>query len=125
VSGRDDGAAVVDFVLVSTLVVFIVLALCQLSFALLVRNTLVAAATEGARLGAFQGNDPAAAAAHAKRLITMTLPGSYADDVTAGYAVVDGVRTVDVEVRCDLPLLMWWGPSQGLDVHGHAVVEQQ
>jgi hypothetical protein len=120
----DDGSAVVDFVLVSTLVVLVVLALVQLSFALLVRNTLVAAASEGARFGAFQGSTPDAAAAHTRRLLAMTLPDDYADGVTAGYEEVDGVSTVVVRVRAALPLIAWWGPGQVLTAQGHAVVEQ-
>jgi len=124
VTRRDEGSAVVEFVLVSTLVVFVVLALFQLAFALLVRNTLVAAATEGARFGAFQGSTPDDATTHTRRLIAMTLPGSYADDVTSGYERVDGVDTVVVDVTAALPLIAWWGPQQTIHARGHAVVEQ-
>lgn len=120
----DEGSAVVEFVLVSVLVVLVVLALVQLSFALLVRNTLVAAATEGARFGAFQGSTADDGAAHTRRLLTMTLPDAYADDVAGGYEDVDGVPTVVVRVRATLPLIAWWGPSQTLTAQGHAVVEQ-
>jgi Flp pilus assembly protein TadG len=115
---------VVEFVLVSTLVVAVVLALVQLSFALLVRNTLVAAATEGARFGAFQGSTPDDGAAHTRQLLDMTLPSSYADDVTAGYEDVGGVPTVVVRVHAALPLIAWWGPAETLTAQGHAVVEQ-
>jgi hypothetical protein len=114
----------VEFVLVSTLVVVVVLALAQLSCALLVRNTLVAAATEGARFGAFQGSTPADGAAHTRRLLAMTLPDAYAEDVSAGYEDVHGVPTVVVRVRAALPLIAWWGPSQTITEQGHAVVEQ-
>ena len=50
---RDErGAAVVDFVLVSMVLVPLVLGLIQVGLVLHVRNTLAAAATEGARYGA-------------------------------------------------------------------------
>lgn len=120
---RDAGSAVVDFVLVSTLVVLVVLALLQLAFALMVRNTLVAAATEGARFGALHGSAPQDGALHASRLIDMTLPGSYSENVSAGYERVGSVDTVFVEVTAQLPLIAWWGPRQSLHERGHAVVE--
>jgi hypothetical protein len=99
---------VVEFVLVSTLVVAVVLALVQLSFALL----------------AFQGSTPDDGAAHTRQLLDMTLPSSYADDVTAGYEDVGGVPTVVVRVHAALPLIAWWGPAETLTAQGHAVVEQ-
>lgn len=119
----DRGSAVVEFVLVSVLVVFIILGLLQVAFALYVRNTLVAAATEGARFGAASGRTPDDAALHTERLIEMTMPAGYADDVTAGTDEVAGVSTVVVEVHAALPVLAWFGPGDGIVVHGHAMME--
>ena len=121
---RDDrGSAVVEFVLVSVLVVALVLAVVQLALALHIRNTLVAAATEGARMAATTDRDPEDGAAHTRHLIGATLPDSYAEDVTAGYEYVDGVPTVVVEVRARLPVVGWVGPADTLVVRGHALEE--
>ncbi len=54
----DDGSAIVEFVLVSVLVVVLILALVQLGVALYIRNSLVAAAAEGARYAAADNREP-------------------------------------------------------------------
>jgi Flp pilus assembly protein TadG len=119
----DEGSAVVEFVLVSVLVVALMLALVQLGVALHVRNTLVAAAAEGARYAAAQDREPRDGAAYAADLIDETLPGSFAQQVTAGYEDVQGVPTIVVEVRAQLPVIGWLGPSDVLVVRGHAMEE--
>jgi Flp pilus assembly protein TadG len=121
--GRDSGSAVVEFVLVSVLVVALALALIQLGMALYVRNTLVSAAGEGARFAAAADRSPEDGAQHARLLIRQTLPDSYADQVLAGYTIVDGVQTVEVEVRASLPVFGWLGPSGALRITGHAMEE--
>src|SRR5690606_41219162 len=61
----EDGTAVVEFVLVSVLVVTVLLGVLQLTLALHVRNTVVDAAGEGARYGALAGVSAEAGAAPA------------------------------------------------------------
>ncbi|MFZ0325182.1 MAG: TadE/TadG family type IV pilus assembly protein [Actinomycetes bacterium] len=119
----DHGSAVVEFVLVSVLVVFVVLALLQVCFALYVRNTLVAAAAEGARFGAADGGTAQDAALHTRRLIEMTLPASYSADVSAGTEQVAGVPSVVVEVKAPLPVVAWFGWGDGVVARGHAMME--
>jgi Flp pilus assembly protein TadG len=123
VRSQDDGSAAVEFVLVSMLVVALLLALVQLGIALHVRNTLTAAAAEGARYAAAQDREPAAGAQYTARLIEQTLPSSFSGDVRAGYEDVGGVSTIVVEVRADLPVVGWIGPSGSLLVRGHAMEE--
>lgn len=119
----DDGAAVVDFVLVGVLLTVLFVALLQLGLALHVRNTLTAAAAEGARYGANADRSPADGAAVARRLIRESLADSFADDVTAGTETVDGVPTVVVRVRARLPVIGLLGPARSLSVRGHALEE--
>ncbi len=119
----DDGSAVVEFVLVSVLVVVLLLAVVQVGVALHIRNTLISAAGEGARFAASANQTPSGGAEHTRQLIRATLPASYADDVSAGYESVDGVDTIVVTVRADLPILGWLGPSSLLRVSGHAMEE--
>lgn len=121
--GQDAGSAVVEFVLVSILVVVLLLAVVQLGMALHIRNTLISAAGEGARFAAAADRYPEDGAEHTRVLIRQSLPDSYADHVSARYAVVGGVPTVEVEVQADLPVFGWIGPSGALRVTGHAMEE--
>jgi Flp pilus assembly protein TadG len=121
--GGDDGSAVVEFALVSALLAVLFLAVLQVGVALYVRNTLVAAAAEGARYGADADRTPADGVGRARDLVTQSLSASYAQDVTAGYVLVDGLPTVVVRVRAPLPLLGLVGPGGDLVVEGHALAE--
>lgn len=119
----DDGSAVVEFVLVSIIVVVVLLAVMQLAMALHIRNTLISAAGEGARFAAAADRMPSDGALHTEELIRRSLPDSYADQVTARYATVGGVPTVEVEVVADLPVFGWVGVGDALRVTGHAMEE--
>ncbi len=121
--GHDAGSAVVEFVLVSVLVVVLLLAVVQLAMALHIRNTLVSAAGEGARFAAAADRYPEDGAEHTRVLIRESLPDTYAEQVSSSYVVVGGIRTVEVEVRADLPVFGWLGPSGALRVTGHAMEE--
>lgn len=123
VRSRDDGAAVVEFVLVGVLLTFLFLAICQLALVLHVRNTLVASAAEGARYAANADRSPDEGAQVAQAVIRDVLADSFADDVTAGTETVDGLPTVYVQVRATLPLVGLLGPGGALVVRGHALEE--
>lgn len=122
-SAQDDGSAVVEFILVSILVVMLFLAVVQLAMALHIRNTLISAAGEGARFAAAADQTPEDGAEHTRALIRQSLPDSYAGQVSFGYSTVGGVRTVEIRVRADLPVFGWLGPSGVLRVAGHAMEE--
>ncbi len=117
------GAAVVDFVLVLVLVVPLVLGVLQLGLVLHVRNTLSAAASEGARYAATVDRSPADGAARARSQIRAALAGRYARDVSAHEVPVDGVTGVRVDVVATVPALGLFGPAVRLQVSGHAVEE--
>ena len=119
----DDGSAVVEFALVSAMVAVLFLAVLQVGVALHVRNTLVAAAAEGARYGADADRTPADAARRTRDVVEAALSAAYARDVQADYEDVGGVRTVVVQVRAPLPMLGLVGPSGDLVVYGHALAE--
>jgi Flp pilus assembly protein TadG len=117
------GAAVVDFVLVMTLLVPLVLGILQVGLVLHVRNTLTAAASEGARLAGTHDREPADGAARTRALITGSLSGRYASDVIATRTDLGGYLGVEVVVRASVPALGLLGPSVELTVSGHAVEE--
>ena len=97
-------------------------AVLQLTLTLHVRNTVVDAASEGARFGALTDRGPEDAAGRARLLIDSALSSRYAADVSAGTVVVDGAQTVVVTVRSPLPVIGLLGPRR-LEVDGHAVDE--
>jgi Flp pilus assembly protein TadG len=119
----DEGAAVVDFTLVGVLLTVLFLALLQLGLALHVRNTLTAAAAEGARYAANADRVPADGAVVTRSLIRASLADSFASDVTAGTEQVGGVPTVVVRVKARLPVIGLLGPARRLTVQGHAIRE--
>ncbi len=121
----DAGAAVVDFVLVSVVLLGLFLAVVQLGVALHVRNTLVAAAAEGARYGANADRSAVDGETRTRELVSASLSAGLLQDVAAGYEDVAGTATVVVEIRARLPLVGLLGPARGLVVRGHAFAEAQ
>jgi Flp pilus assembly protein TadG len=125
VPSRDQrGAAVVDFVLVVVVLVPVFLGVLQVALVLFVRNTLTAAASEGARYAATLGHDPADGAARTRSQISGALAGRYARDVTAREVTIDGAPAVEVSVHVVIPALGLGGPAVSLDVSGHAIEER-
>jgi len=120
---RDAGAAVVDFVLVSVVLLSLFLGVVQLGVALHVRNTLVAAAAEGARYGANADRSAADGELRTRELVATSLSDGLVQEVAAGYEDVAGTSTVVVEIRARLPLVGLLGPARGLVVRGHAFAE--
>lgn len=119
----DCGSAVVDFVLVVVVLVPLFLGILQVALVLHVRNTLVAAASEGARYAATIDRLPQAGAARTRQQISGAIAGRYASNVTAASMQVSGVPGVRVDVVADVPALGLWGPAVRLSVSGHAVEE--
>ena len=113
----------VDFVLISMVLVPLVLGLIQVGLVMHVRNTLTAAATEGARYGANIDRTPADGALRTRQQVRGAVADRFAEDVSAGRATVHGVPTVVVTVRAEVPPLGIWGPGVGLTVTGHGVQE--
>ncbi len=109
--------------LVSLVLVPLVLGLIQVGLVLHVRNTLAAAATEGARYGATIDRTPQDGAARTRSQIDDAIASRFADDVSARRETVDGVPTVAVTVRASVPALGLWGPAVDLSVTGHGVQE--
>ncbi len=119
----DRGAAVVDFVLVLVVVVPLFLGILQVALVLHVRNTLTAAASEGARYAATVDRPPGAGAERTRQQISGALAERFAQAVTARTTTVHGAPGVEVEVTAVVPPLGIWGPGMRLDVTGHAVEE--
>lgn len=119
----DRGSAVVDFVLVGSLVVVLFLAVIQLGLALHVRTVLIDSAAEGARLAARADRGPGDGVDRARDLIEASVSARYAQSVRADYRDVDGLRTVEVTVDAPLPVVGLLGPGGSLTVTGRALAE--
>lgn len=121
---RDEhGAAIVDFVLVVLVLVPMLLGILQVGLVLHVRNTLTAAASEGARYAATVDRGPDAGVDRAREQIRGALADRFAREVSARETVVDGVPGVQVDIAAEVPPLGIWGPAVRLEVSGHAVEE--
>jgi Flp pilus assembly protein TadG len=118
------GAAVVDFVLVLVLLVPVFLGVLQLGLVLYVRNTVTAAASEGARYAATLDRDPTDGASRTRAQIHGVLAGRYARGVSAHGIVLDGAPGVEVTVHVVVPALGLGGPALSFDVSGHAIEER-
>ena len=122
---RDEtGSAVVEFTLVGVLLTMLTLAVIQLGLALHVRNTVLDAAAEGARFAALADNVPADGVARTEQLITEAIGADYATDVQVGTGQWMGNPTVTITVRTTLPVIGLIGVGGGLEVSGHAAIEQ-
>ena len=117
------GAAVVDFVLVLAVLIPLVLGILQVALVLLVRNTLAAAASEGARYAAVADHDPNVAIAYTRSQIDGAISGRFAQDVDVRRVVVDGQPVIEVTVRASIPALGIGGPAVDVEVTGHAIEE--
>ena len=122
--GRSErGAAVVDFVLVLLVLLPLFLGIVQVALVLHVRNTLTAAASEGARYAATVDRPPAAGVERTRQQIAGALAGRFARDITAEPETVAGAPGVRVDVVALVPPLGLWGPAVRLRVSGHAIEE--
>ena len=122
----EEGSAVVDFLLVSVLVVFLFLVVAQVGVVLHVRTVLVAAAAEGARHGANADRTPEQGGLRAVEVVADSLSPEVAAGVrvtTGTPSTAGGLRTV--EVRLDAPVPVVFLPVGPLEitVRGHALEE--
>jgi Flp pilus assembly protein TadG len=121
---RDDsGSAVVEFALVTPILLIVVLAVVQIILALHVRSTLTAAAAEGARAAALADSSLAIGERRTREILATVIGGGAATSVTASRARVGDVRVIRVRVTARLPLLGMLGPET-LVVNGHALTER-
>jgi Flp pilus assembly protein TadG len=122
---RERGAAVVDFVLVLVVLVPLVLGILQVALVLQVRNTLAAAASEGARVAATADRGPADGVAATREQIDDAIAARYAGDVEVREVSMDGVAGVEITVRAEVPALGLGGPAIEVEVSGRAVEEPE
>jgi Flp pilus assembly protein TadG len=119
---NERGAATVDFALIGGLLTVIFIAIVQLTLVLHVRNTLIDAASSGARYGTLADRSPADAAARTSTLIAGAINSSYAQDVSVSRINRGGSVVLQVTVRAPIPVIGLIGPSGTMEVSGHAAL---
>jgi Flp pilus assembly protein TadG len=120
-SDSDAGAAVVDFVLVGTLLLFLFLGIVQVGLILHMRNVVTANAAEAARYAANLYVDPAAGGAKAHDLTAEELSHTVADAMTCNSRLAGHLVTVE----CDGQLPLSFLPLGSVHLHAvaHAIKE--
>ena len=117
------GSALVDFTLVTVVLLPVVLGILQVALVLHVRTTLAAAASEGARLAATSGSDAGDGVARTREQIAESVGERYAEDVEVRRVTVAGAPAVEISVHAEVPALGIGGPAVEFTVSGRAVVE--
>ena len=119
---QERGNAVVEFVLVTPLLLAVALAIVQVALALHVRATLVSAAAEGARASALAGADPGAGERRTRDLLQGTIAGGVIDHIEVTRVMRQGLVVHEVRIDAGLPLVGLLGPT-AMSVTGHAMAE--
>jgi|SRR6266568_3705962 len=123
----DDGAAVVEFVLIAVPLLFLLLAVLQVAVYLHLRNVVVASAAEGARYGANADRTTSDGAPFAEQVLRYGVRGRAAAAIHCTAAEEHGAGgTVLVAVRCrgSVPtLLSAVGDLLPVDVTARAIKE--
>jgi hypothetical protein len=122
----DDGSSVVEFTLVSVLLVALFLGVLQLAIVLHTRNVLVSAAQEGARYAANADRTPADGVLRTREAIGDALGARVRDRMTVTPLPVDlsgPAPVVGMQVSGPLPVFFLPAGPLRLTVTGHALDE--
>lgn len=117
---QERGAATAEFVMVSALLVLLAVLIIQLALFIHVRNTLIDAASAGARLGVLHDRTPEDGVQRTAELIGGSVSAEHAEDISYAYVPSGEGQMLRITVRSQVPLL---GTSLGageLEVSGSA-----
>jgi Flp pilus assembly protein TadG len=114
------GSAVAESVMVMALLSFVFAAILQFGIIIHVRNTLIDAASAGARYGALGDRTPDDGAARTRALLAGSIPGGDTAVVSAEIVGGDGVSMVRVSAYTQMPMVGFLVGPVGLEADGHA-----
>lgn len=117
------GSAIADFALVSVVLVPLFFGVLQLALVWHVKTTLTSAASEGARYGAAYNRTAVDGQQRTAAVIDDVFGADFGDEVSAGEVAISGQPAVQVAVRADVPVLVFWGPTITVETRGHAIKE--
>lgn len=116
----EQGSATAEFTMVSALLALLFVAVVQVAGMIHVRNTLIDAASTGARFGALADRTADDGAARTQQLISGSISSRYAEEISYEYIEASEGRTLRISVRAQVPVLVV-GPGFGeLEVTGSA-----
>lgn len=119
-TGGEHGAATAEFTMVAGLLALLFVAVIQVAGMIHVRNTLIDAASAGARFGALEDRTADDGAARTEQLISSSISSRYAQEISYEYIDVPEGRTLRITVRAQVPLFVV-GPGLGeVEVTGSA-----
>lgn len=122
----DVGAAIVDFVLVGGLLVFLLAGICQVALILHVRDVAAASAAEGARFAASVGGTPRSGADRATELLRAALSRTFASALPCHASVehrADGLSVSRVDCVGRVPPVFLPFGAVPLHVTARALLE--
>ncbi len=122
---REEGSAVVDYLLVMVLLLPLFLGILQLALVLHVRNTLASAASEGARVAATLDGGPERGLAVTRESVRGAISEKFAEDLSLHRVQLRGAPAYEVRIHARVPALGLGGPAVEVDVAGHAVLERR
>lgn len=118
----EQGSATAEFSMIAALLVVLFIVTVQIAGMFHVRNTLIDAASTGARFGALEDRTAQDAVERTGQLISASVSADYAQDITYHYTDADHGRALTVTVRSQYPVLGFFGGLGELEVSGHAYV---
>ncbi|MCR2763525.1 pilus assembly protein [Microbacterium sp. zg.B48] len=117
------GSSPVEFVLVGTLLTLLTLGVIQFGLVVYVRNVVHDAAVEGAYHAALADTALDEGIQRTRQIVTRTVGGEYAAEITVQESAELGEPTVRISVRAPLPLVGLLGPPRMMEVTAHAPLE--
>lgn len=118
--GSERGSATAEFTMIAALLALLFVGAVQVAGMIHVRNTLIDAASTGARFGALADRTADDAAARTEQLISASVSSHYAEEISYEYIEAPEGRTLRITVRAQVPMLVV-GPGFGeLEVTGSA-----
>ncbi|WP_223881440.1 TadE/TadG family type IV pilus assembly protein [Nesterenkonia ebinurensis] len=118
--GAERGSATAEFTMVAALLALLFLAVIQFAGMIHIRNTLVDAASTGARFGALSDRTAEDGAARTEALISSSIASRYAQDISYEYEEAPQGRTLRITVRAQVPVLVVGPGVSELEVTGTA-----
>ncbi|WP_243729143.1 TadE/TadG family type IV pilus assembly protein [Nesterenkonia sphaerica] len=120
VRSEERGSATAEFTMVAALLVLLFLGVLQVAGLIHIRNSLIDAASTGARFGALDDRSAQDGVARTQELIRGSVADRYAQEVNYEYVEVPEGRTLRITVDARVPVLVI-GPGVGeLEVTGSA-----
>lgn len=116
----EQGAATAEFAMVSALLVLLSFAILQLTLMIHVRNTLIDAASTGARFGVLEDRTAADGVQRTQDLIESSISSRYAGAVGYEYLAQAEGQTLRITVQAQVPVLGLFPGVGRLEVTGSA-----